>query len=382
MCAGRAGRFGLLGSQVLPRLLFAAAILAACLGLVELSLRCCISNAPRLELDLYRFDESGNLALKPSIRRRHVSPFWDVTIETNSWGRRDHDRPAPEGKVAILGLGDSFAFGWGVELEQSFCSLLERELSENRPVRLVKAAVPGTGTSDQYRLMGPLLTSLEPDVVLVNVFIGNDFVDVAHGGAEQFEVENGLLIRGSSQQRWPERLRRGLARRVLVLQALRALQFNLSRADETAIRPRSWDGWMREFAQVHLKRPTPRTEMAFRETIGILDQMASRCEAADSRLVLMLLPRSWQVYPGELNELMTALNISRADLDTDRPQRMLLEWGAERGIPVIDVLPQFREAARGASRARLYFTPDSHMTPAAHEIVARTAFAPLAALID
>lgn len=356
--------------------------MAACIGLVEFSLRCCIANAPQLELDLYRFDESGNLALKPSIRRRHVSPFWDVTIETNSWGRRDHDRPAGLSAQVILGLGDSFGFGWGVELEQSFLSLLERDLSASKPVRLIKAAVPGTGTSDQYRLMSALLSSVEPDLVLVNIFIGNDFIDVAHGGAEQFRVEDGLLIRGASTEGEADGLRRGLARRVRLLQALRAVQFNLSRADETAVGPRTWDGWMREFAQVHLKQPTKRTEEAFRQTIGILDQMAARCEAADSQLALVLLPRSWQVYSGELKDLMAALEISETDLDLDRPQRTLIDWGDERGIPVVDVLARFRREASGTAGAKLYFTPDSHMTPAAHEIVAQTALGPVLALLE
>ena len=356
--------------------------MAACIGFVEFAFRCCIPNAPQLELDLYRFDESGNLALKPSIRRRHVSPFWDVTIETNASGHRDHDRAAAPGEVIILGLGDSFAFGWGVELDQTSCSLLEQELSRRRPIRLIKAGVPGTGTLDQHRLMEPLLASLEPDIVLVNVFVGNDFVDVVHGGAQQFDVDDGLLIRRSSEQGWADGFRRGLARRVRLLQALRAVQFNLSRADDAVPLPRTWDGWMREFAQVHLKTPTERTETAFRQTIEILNQMASKCEAADARLALLLLPRSWQVYPGELDELTAALNISEADLDLDRPQRILLAWGAERGIAVIDVLAEFRKAARDDAHQRLYFTPDSHLTPAGHEIVAQTALAPLAALVE
>ena len=101
--------------------------------------------APLLDLPIYRRDTQGNLLLRPGLRRRHVARHWDVTVAINEQGWRDSSDPTPSGGPTLLGLGDSFAFGWGVELEESLFFLVEERLKRVRATRFVKAGVPGTG---------------------------------------------------------------------------------------------------------------------------------------------------------------------------------------------------------------------------------------------
>jgi hypothetical protein len=317
-----------------------------------------------VEADLYRMQD-GLLALRPGITRRHVTPLWDVTLRINDDGFRDFSREPAADEQIVLGLGDSMGFGWGVDLEDSFYARLEAAAAPR--VRLIKAAVPGTGTSDQARLLERLLRVHRPRAVVLAFFVGNDFVDVARGGSSQYEVVDGFLTHreagGGGSAAW-----RRWAIRSRLLQLLRAAQFHLSLAPAQT---RRWDAWMAEYAQVHLRRPPPETEEAFRATLAALDDVADQCERAGARLLLVVLPRSFQADDAELAERMQGLGWTPEDLDLDRPQRILSEWAAGRGVAFVDVLPAFRRSVEEGAEP-LFFTPDAHMTPEGHR---RTALA-------
>ena len=180
----------------------AGLILAMCLlttAAAEVIVRLFPGSVPRTELDIYRKDAEGNLSLRPSIERRHRTRHWDVAIRTDERGLRVSadsleegraERPAaqvaganPDRTVSVLTLGDSFAFGWGVAFEEAFPSLIEQRLRRTGSGRVLNAAVPGTGPSDQLRLLRKLFPPEKPAVVLMALFVGNDFTDVGRGGA-------------------------------------------------------------------------------------------------------------------------------------------------------------------------------------------------------
>lgn len=118
-------------------LLTVAVVIAVVVG--EIALRLFSRTAPQLELDIYR-KQNGLLLLRPNIERRHLTRYWDVRVRTNSEGWRD--RESNPGLRTVLGLGDSFAFGWGVELEESFYSLIQRGLSRRERIELIQAGAP------------------------------------------------------------------------------------------------------------------------------------------------------------------------------------------------------------------------------------------------
>ncbi len=97
------------------------------------------------------------------------------TVSTDSRGFRVPMTQRPEAGCTALWLGDSFAFGHGVEYKESFVGLIERQTVG---VRHINAAVAGYGPT-QYRKTLEYLgkQALDFDWVFVASYVGNDFHD-------------------------------------------------------------------------------------------------------------------------------------------------------------------------------------------------------------
>lgn len=106
--------------------------------------------------------------------------FQGARVTTNSCGMRGPDRPVRKepGTFRIALLGDSFAFGWGVEYEQSFAHVLEGRLNEALGgagrVEVLNFGVPGYSTFQEVAKLRETGLDFDPDLVLV-YFIENDF---------------------------------------------------------------------------------------------------------------------------------------------------------------------------------------------------------------
>ncbi|MCO4771374.1 MAG: SGNH/GDSL hydrolase family protein [Deltaproteobacteria bacterium] len=118
-------------------------------------------------------------------------------MRTNSLGGRGGEvQPKPPGALRVVHIGDSFAFGQGVEEEESFAAVSTRELSMERlTVDTLNFGVPGHGTPQSIALLEHKLLPLDPDVVLLHVF------------ANDLTAEDSYCLRGPRQgkrkaERW------------------------------------------------------------------------------------------------------------------------------------------------------------------------------------
>ena len=369
-----------------------------CLLAAEAISRLAVDSIPQLDLDIYRKSSDGQLLLRPRVTRQHSTRHWNVTVSINEEGWRDRPGLGSTQDSFVLGLGDSLAFGWGVELEESMFFLLERGQRKQGPVRLLKAAVPGTGPGDQLWLLQTMWQTpgqnLEakrpPSVVILVFFVGNDFVDVQMGGARQFQVEDGLLVRENFADEAPpalQALRMKTIRNSRLLQLLMGTWWQWSHPDseggpDAVHAPRRWDEWLREFAQIHLREYPPQTSKAVAQTLDLLTEMHQACRTLAADFLLVVVPRGYQVYENETEELRTSLGLSDDDLDLDKPQRILTEWAEHSGVRVADLLGPFREHHRTHPKQRLFYYPDAHLNRLGHRLAAAAIQPLLSQLIE
>lgn len=114
--------------------------------------------------------------LKPHLDVR----FQDAQVLTNSHGMRNPETPTtkPRGVYRLAILGDSYAFGWGVEEADSFPRKLEHKLKqihkETPAIEVLNFGVPGYGTGQEVASFFEKGAEFQPDAILV-YFIFNDF---------------------------------------------------------------------------------------------------------------------------------------------------------------------------------------------------------------
>ena len=109
---------------------------------------------------LYVLSDQIGWTLTPHFSGRFVKDYFNIHVEANSDGIRDHEVSEKQpGDIRILGLGDSFAFGWGVDLKQSFFKKLEQYLNEEKSVQenfryqVINAGIPGYGTFEPLQFL-------------------------------------------------------------------------------------------------------------------------------------------------------------------------------------------------------------------------------------
>ena len=111
-------------------------------------------------------------------------------VEINSHGLRDIERPLkkPAGVLRILALGDSYTFGVGVDLEQTFVKQIQARLAETFPkVDVINAGVAGYNLFQALSWFKERGVNYAPDAVVYFFFLD----DVkGYRSADQIEIDS------------------------------------------------------------------------------------------------------------------------------------------------------------------------------------------------
>jgi hypothetical protein len=125
-----------------------------------------------------------------------------VPVKINSNGFRDgfHKREKSPGVLRVLGLGDSFMFGWGVDTEETFLKKLEVGLRSRigRPVETINTGVPGWGLNQYYLFLKRTGIQLSPDVVVVAYFVDDLQGPVQDSIPRSTQYDGQLHVKGGS----------------------------------------------------------------------------------------------------------------------------------------------------------------------------------------
>ncbi len=135
-----------------------------------------------------------DLIFPPLSRQEFASVDFKYVVETNSLGIREREvqRPKNAKSYRIIAVGDSYTYGWGVNIEETWLRRLEQKLSlGSKHIETVNLGKPGAGPPFYVEITRTIVPLLEPDWILVGILQGNDIASSGSEGLEQ--VRTGLI---------------------------------------------------------------------------------------------------------------------------------------------------------------------------------------------
>ena len=123
--------------------------------------------------DLFQYDPVLGHRFVPGIRARVHHSGGGYLLETNASGfrcRHDFTAAKKRGTTRILLFGDSYTAGEGVSDRHRYGNLLEELLPRTQVLNL---AIPGTGTDQQYLAWREVGKEVRHDIVVIAVLVEN-----------------------------------------------------------------------------------------------------------------------------------------------------------------------------------------------------------------
>jgi hypothetical protein len=271
--------------------------------------------------------------------------------------------PEPPGASRILAIGDSFTFGVGVEAEEAYPEVLERELAARWPGAWVvrNGGVGGYGPLRSAHHLFATQGDWRPDVVVHLVYVGNDLEDPQ---PETFRsdpiVRNGRIITNGTHPLM--RLRLALRARLHLYAFLRKHCYELYIRTGLARRSQYLD-------PIGLRRWPERIEhVSWPAGRAAIESVRDWCHERGARYLVVLAPARWQVDEDAWRRYRSAWGGDADRFERDHAQRVLYTDLTEAGVEVLDLLGEMRAAA--AAGEVLYHRRDPHWTGRGHEVAA------------
>lgn len=331
------------------------------------------------------------------VRRKTRAPGQlHLGFRSNSLGYNDEAfGPRRPDRVRVVSIADSFAWG-GAPHHFHFTTVAERHLPETEVLNVGWSA---TGVDVYLYLLETVARPLRPDLIVINLFIGNDVA----GLQERFEpglegwlrTDRWLAIQ-VPRRGWRltlERLRKrrepqsgdGLPGQYSLGRSREVAPAELSEVfpwlDDPLVEPPTFS--KESFLEIEARRARtlgrifdPKTPERLQEFLARLELL--RRAAGEIPLLFTLIPDEYQVEDALWEEVS-----ARLDHPVDRfaPQSVLGAWFERKDQPYLDLLEPLREARPLADgRRHVYFARDTHLNRRGNEIVGRSLAAAIAEL--
>jgi len=303
---------------------------------------------------------------KPGYAGRFQSAEFDTALRISAQGLREgqvFSVDSPRFRVALM--GDSFAWGHGVEEDERFG---ERLAAARGPdFEVINFSVAGYGTDQHFLRTRRDILAFDPDLVIVTFYV-NDLIEVQQernpfalpkprfelheAGLEltnvpppYFDMDARLALKPAPRPRlW--HLARGLlsARPTADEEAHRFSTFPI-----TLLRTGSW------------KSQPLDVGIALHERI--YEALAQLCSDAEVELVVLEIPFKEYFIPD--SELARRFDLVREEVPFDRTRELLEAWSARLGFRYLD--PYAHLATQGGHE--LYFRLDRHLNAEGHRVL-------------
>lgn len=341
--------------KLVPRLLLLGFSLGLALLAAELAVRLVRPQAVMtVSRGLYQPDPPRRYRIAPGFRGTITNRVeYDTEVATNRLGLRGPET-GPKRGLRVLALGDSFTFGVGAEQEETWPA----RLAEILGAEVLNAGAPGFGVPDAVAWYERYGAQLDPDIVVLAVFLANDLQDASPGQPKVAVVDGQLVVPGETGG-----LRRWLYYHSHLFRLFKSSVLEGGLRTRLGLR----EPWAVRELRSELSMYSPNLPEELRRGAEITEQAVTRLEG--KRVLAVLIPSLPQVDPAKWQAVLAQLGLDPAQHDPLRPNRLFRGIFERHGVPVLDLTETFRQAV-GEGR-RIYYPIDQHLTPEGYGLMAR-----------
>ncbi len=308
-----------------------------------------------------------------------------VTVKTNSLGLRNPEIqiPKPEGVKRVLFVGDSFTMGWGVKEPDTFVRRSESLLQKKQlpfDVETINAGFTASGPSGYYIFLKYFGLDLEPDIVVIGFFIGNDitartdveWVKTNDQGLPDVVRSKSYYVNENGSLRYKDT---PLRFRIPFLNNSHAF---LLLANTILPLQTSEDPSKEQIDQLSclLSKDCHDLDTAKSEVKFLFSGIQKLVKSKGKRLIVMMIPDEVQV-----NTYPTFKVTRKLPLLPSERRRINNEFAAyfqSEGIEYVDLLPEFMNNVK----EQLYIVDDWHFNEKGHALVANIMSEKLAKILS
>ncbi len=303
-----------------------------------------LADIVEIESDYYQADAVAVHVHRPYAKREYNWPeskSGKIIFQTNNLGfREDTDTAArkTKGVTRVLVTGDSQVDGV-VNNSESFPSVLENRLNSESQTKKFEFLNGGVGYygPDHYPLFLNKYLYLKPDIYIVCIYTGNDFID----SARILEARDGVNERPAEY-----------------IRSLQACQVNEGAVSQVV-------------NQVYYFKTFPQMkEKTLNHVQELMVKIRNVCKQQGIDLLLVLLPTKadveWQRDAEALEKVKHCLKLSEADLRINRDLTEAFIKGLQnKNINVLDLYSSMKN-----KNDEFYWKKDYHLNGRGHNFIA------------
>jgi hypothetical protein len=284
-------------------------------------------------------------------------------------------------KKRILLIGDSIAFGTGVEAEWRLSTCRDRALGDD--VEVLTGGVCGWGTDQELIYYESIGRNLEPDIVILCMTMANDVINnmldhlfLESAPKPRFVLQGDSIKLTQRKLRAPDiplsrRIRNFLKHHsrllVFVKRRIDKLRYKLAMQNDPECMPSGFEKAGLDRAYSHWSVYEKSYGSCFKEawciTEALLARFASLCREDGVELIIFAFPLKIEIDEKWQRELMNHYDIEASRFDFRKPYRRLEDFCRRHNIEYIYPIKEFEAASE---RRYLYFDNDSHPNQYGH----------------
>ncbi len=300
---------------------------------------------------MYRPDPELGHVLTPDFAGQFTRAEFSIPVRSNALGLRGPQlAPRRPGSLRILCLGDSTAWGWGVEEQQVWAPRVETLLKARHAsldVEVLNGAIPQYGLNDELVFLTRHGAVLDPDFVILQFYTGDDFEQTRRPARERHEFRDGQLVQARDYTRsigppWWQVLY-WLKHRSHLVHLLS------ERAGSLAMRTGALS-----LADLEHASSAHFTDEDAARVKALLGEIRARAGELGAPMLVVFAPEKMQVLAGSASPLPAAEVVRAA--------------AREAGAAFVDLTPQLLAQPRPSE---LYFDQEGHWRASGHDVVAK-----------